>query len=157
MFRSPLIFVFGLAALAAAIPASAQSRVEVGALECRGGPTTSFIVGSVAQLDCVFRPSAGGSDRYQAVVRHVGLDLGFTDRSSVIWAVLAPSRQVGAGDLAGNYAGVQAGASVGVGVGANVMIGGSNNSFALQPVSVQAQTGLNVAAGVGSLELRYVR
>ncbi|MEA2951319.1 MAG: hypothetical protein QOJ96_839 [Alphaproteobacteria bacterium] len=156
MFRFSTIFT--CAALACSVaPASAQSRVEVGALECRGGASTSFIVGSVTELSCVFRASAGGTDRYQAVVRHVGLDLGFTEQSSVIWAVFAPSKVIGGGDLAGNYGGVQAGASVGVGVGANVLVGGSNNSFTLQPVSVQAQTGLSVAAGIASLELRYVR
>jgi hypothetical protein len=157
MFRFATIFA--CAALACSVaPASAQSRVEAGALECRGGASTSFIVGSVTELSCVFRPSAGGAgERYRAVIRHVGLDLGFTEQSAVIWAVLAPSKVIGAGDLAGNYGGVQAGASVGVGVGANVLVGGSNNSFALQPVSVQAQTGLSVAAGIASLELRYVR
>jgi hypothetical protein len=56
-------------------------------------------------------------------------------------------------DLAGNYSGVQAGASFGVGLGTNAMTGGSNNSFALQPVSPQAQTGLNVAAGLSGLAL----
>jgi hypothetical protein len=156
MFRFSTILAFAALACSAG-PASAQSRVEVGALECRGGASTSFIVGSVAELNCVFRASAGGSDRYHAVIRHVGLDLGFTEQSAVIWAVLAPSKVVGAGDLAGNYGGVQAGASIGVGAGANVLVGGSNNSFALQPVSVQAQTGLSVAAGIASLELRYVR
>jgi hypothetical protein len=157
MFRSRIIFACGLAALAAAVPASAQSRVEAGTLECRGGPTTSFIVGSVAELSCLFRSNAGGAANYRATVRHLGLDLGFTDQSAVVWAVLAPSKIVGPGDLAGNYGGVQANASVGVGLGANVLVGGSNNSFALQPVSVQAQTGLNVAAGIASLELRAAR
>jgi len=75
----------------------------------------------------------------------------------VAWAVLAPSRQIGRGDLAGTYVGAAASATVGVGVGANALIGGSNNTIALQPVSVQGQTGLSVAAGVAGLELRPSR
>ena len=48
-------------------------------------------------------------------------------------------------------------ATVGVGVGANALVGGSNNTIALQPVSVQGQTGLSVAAGVAGLDLRPAR
>lgn len=157
MFRALTISVLAIAALAAAVPASAQSRVEAGFLECRGGHTTSFIVGSVAQLRCVFRPNVGRRQSYQATVRRFGLDLGFTERTVVAWAVLAPTRTVRPGDLAGNYGGVSAGASVGVGGAANVLVGGSNNSFALQPLSVQGQTGVNLAAGIASLELRLGR
>lgn len=157
MFRALTISALAAAALVAAVSASAQSKVEAGTLECRGGPTTSFIVGSVAELNCQFRANTGIVQSYRAVIRHIGLDLGFTEKSSVAWAVLAPSQVIGPGDLAGNYGGLQAGASVGVGVGANALIGGSNNTFALQPLSVQGQTGLNVAAGIGSMELRFVR
>jgi hypothetical protein len=157
MFRMLTISAFAAAALAAAVSASAQSRVEAGTLECRGGPTVGLVVGSIAELNCVFRAGSGGGENYRAVIRKVGLDLGFTEQTSIAWAVLAPSKIIGAGDLAGNYGGVQAGASVGVGVGGNLLVGGSNNTFALQPLSIQGQTGLNVAAGIGSLELRYVR
>ncbi len=41
-----------------------------------------------------------------------------------------------------------------VGGNANALVGGSENSFALQPLSFEGQTGLNVAVGVASLELR---
>jgi hypothetical protein len=157
MFRALTISVLAAAALAAATPASAQSRVEAGTLECRGGPTTGFIVGSVTELNCTYRANTGILQDYRAVIRKIGLDIGFTDQTSVAWLVLAPSQVIGPGDLAGNYGGLQAGASVGVGLGANALIGGSNNTFALQPLSVQGQTGLNIAAGIGSLELRFVR
>jgi hypothetical protein len=69
--------------------------------------------------------------------------------------VLAPTGRIGPGDLAGTYAGVTAGAAVIVGAGANALIGGSNNTFALQPLSVEGQAGVNVTLGVASLELRY--
>ena len=45
-------------------------------------------------------------------------------------------------------------ATVGVGVGANVLIGGLDKSIALQPLSVEGNKGLNVAAGIGSISLQ---
>lgn len=135
-------------------PAMAQSRVEVGMLECRGS-TTSFVVGSVTELGCTFRPSGGGrGEPYHATIRRVGVDIGINQQVAMAWAVFAPTRNVGRGDLAGNYVGGSASATVGVGVGANALVGGSGNTFALQPVSLQGQTGLGVAAGVASLDLR---
>ena len=50
--------------------------------------------------------------------------------------------------------GVTAGGAVGVGAGANALVGGSDRSIALQPISVEGLTGLNVAAGVASITLR---
>jgi hypothetical protein len=142
------------ALVASLSPAMAQSRVEVGVLECRGS-TTSFIVGSVTDLSCMFRPSAGGpGDAYHATIRRAGVDIGFAQQVAVAWAVLAPTARVGRGDLAGNYVGAAASATVGVGVGANALVGGSGNTFALQPLSVQGQIGLSVAAGVAGMELR---
>jgi hypothetical protein len=138
--------------------ASAQSRVEAGVLECRG-ETTNFILGSVTELGCLYRPgpNAGPTQRYRATIRRVGVDIGLTGEQALAWGVFAPTVQIGLGDLSGNYGGVAAGASVGVGVGANALVGGSNNSFALQPLSLQGSTGLAVNAGVASLELRFAR
>ncbi len=143
------------ASLVAFAPAAvAQSRVEVGILECRGS-TKSFIVGSVTELGCVFRPTGGGAPHnYSAHIERIGIDIGTSQNVAVAWGVLAPTRNVGRGDLRGRYGGVSANAAVGVGLGANALVGGSNNTFALQPVSVQAQTGLNIAAGISGMELR---
>ena len=59
------------------------------------------------------------------------------------------------GALAGAYAGATASATVGVGAGANVLVGGFNRSITLQPVSIEGNTGLNVAAGIGEITLHY--
>ena len=129
-------------------------RVQIGILECRGGASVGFIVGSVTNLGCVLRVDGMPEDRYVATIRKVGVDLGITEESALAWGVYAPVARLGPGDLSGNYAGAQGSASVGVGVGGNALIGGSNNSIALQPLSVQGQVGLSVAAGLESLELR---
>jgi hypothetical protein len=134
--------------------ASAQQRVQVGVLECRGGASVGFIVGSVTNLSCVLRVEGRPDDLYVARIQKVGVDLGITEQSALAWGVFAPVSQLGPGDLAGNYGGAQSSASAGVGVGANWLYGGSNNSIALQPLSVQGQVGLSVAAGLESLELR---
>ena len=131
-----------------------MQRVQVGILECRGGASIGFIVGSVTHLGCVLRVDGMPEDRYVATIRKVGLDLGITEESALAWGVFAPSARLGPGDLSGNYAGVDGSAAVGVGAGGNVLVGGSNNSIALQPLSVQGQVGLSVAAGLESLELR---
>jgi hypothetical protein len=134
--------------------ARAQDRVQIGVLECRGGASIGFIVGSVTNLACVLRGDGRSPDYYVAQIRKVGLDIGITESSSLSWAVFAPARRLGPGDLAGGYGGVDGSATVGLGLGANVLVGGSANSIALQPLSVQGQVGLNVAAGLESLELR---
>ena len=129
-------------------------RVQVGILECRGGASIGFIVGSVTNLGCVLRVDGMPEDRYVATIRKVGIDLGVTQESALAWGVYAPVARLGIGDLSGNYVGVDGSAAIGVGVGGNVLVGGSSNSIALQPLSVQGEIGLSVAAGLESLELR---
>ena len=137
-----------------AASASAQGRIRTGVLDCRGAGTTSFIVGSSHQLLCIFHSDQGVQYRYLGLLQRIGVDVGVTQNSAMEWAVFAPTRQVSPGDLTGNYAGVTAGAAFGIGANANALVGGSNNSFALQPVSFEGQTGVNVAVGVAGLELR---
>ena len=157
MRRSVIFAGAALAMLTASIgSANAQQaqRVQVGVLECRGGASVGFIVGSVTNLGCVLRAEGMPEDRYIATIRKVGLDLGITQESALAWGVFAPVAQLGPGDLSGNYAGVQGSATLGVGAGGNLLVGGSNNTIALQPLSLQGQVGLSVAAGLESLELR---
>lgn len=144
------------AATLMSIAAHAQSpqRVQVGVLECRGGASVGFIVGSVTNLGCLLRVQGQPDQPYVATIRKVGIDLGITEQSTLSWAVFAPVERSGAGDLSGTYVGAQGSANVGVGLGANVLIGGSANSIALQPLSVQGSTGISVAVGLAGLELR---
>jgi hypothetical protein len=134
--------------------AQQMDRLRVGVLECRGGASIGFVVGSVTHLGCVLRADGLPEDRYIATIRKVGVDLGITQESTLAWVVYAPVARLGVGDLSGDYAGAQGSASVGVGLGGNVLVGGSANSIALQPLSVQGQVGLSVSAGLESLELR---
>jgi hypothetical protein len=151
--RLPGIAMLTLAVFTAAVQAQ-SNRVQVGVLECRGGASVGFIVGSVTNLGCVLRLDGRREEPYVATIRKIGLDLGITQETGLAWAVFAPTAQLGVGDLSGTYAGAQGSASVGVGLGANVLMGGSANSIALQPLSLQGSTGINVAVGLEGLELR---
>jgi Protein of unknown function (DUF992) len=159
IFPMPRSFLLAGAALAMLVPltvaqAQPMTRVQVGILECRGGASIGFVVGSVTNLGCVLRVDGYPDDRYVATIRKVGLDIGITQETALAWGVFAPAVRLGPGDLSGNYAGAQGSAAIGVGAGGNVLVGGSNNSIALQPLSLQGNVGLSVAAGLESLELR---
>jgi hypothetical protein len=140
-----------LALAAAAVPAQAAG-VKLGVLSCDIQGATSYVIGSDKPVECVFR-STHGRYRYTGIVSKLGVDLGFTDQGTLQWAVLGVGSDYDEEALAGNYYGVNAEASVAVGGGGNVLVGGFRNSFVLQPLSAQAQTGLNLAVTVASLEL----
>jgi hypothetical protein len=146
-----------IASYGAAAAQQPMQRVQSGVLECHGGAGIGFIVGSVTNLECVLRAEGVPEDRYIAAIQKLGLDIGITEETALVWNVFAPVPRLGPGDLAGKYAGADASASVGLGVGGNALVGGSNNSIALQPLSVQGEVGLSVTAGLESLELRPVR
>lgn len=136
--------------------AAAKSGANVGALECVIEPGVGLILGSSKEINCTFKPTSGKKQRYKGTITKIGVDIGVTDKSYVTWLVFAPG-SVARGALAGDYGGVSAQATVGVGLGANALVGGLKKSITLQPLSVQGQTGLNVAAGVAGLKLKYVK
>ncbi len=149
----------GLAAglVAQGTPAQAQSGVRVGTLNCNVAGGWGFILGSSKALRCAFSPGTGHPERYAGTITKIGVDIGYTKGGVLVWGVFAPTTNIGPGALAGSYAGATASATVGVGAGANVLIGGSNQSISLQPISIEGNTGLNVAAGIGAITLRLVR
>ncbi len=145
--------------LAIAGPGSAQSqnRAKVGTLTCDISAGIGLIVTSKKAVACLFTPAQPGPrEVYVGSIQKFGLDIGATAGGEMVWSVFAPtSRKFGA--LAGQYGGASAEATVGAGLGANVLAGGSERTIALQPVSVQGQTGLNLAVGVTGLELHPAR
>jgi hypothetical protein len=142
-----------VAALVASFTGANALPVRAGILQCQGGQNVGFVVGSVTSLECVFQSEGRRPEPYVATIHRLGVDLGITQQTRLSWAVNAPSSRLGRGELSGNYGGIGANASVGVGGGGNFLVGGPANSYALQPISVQGQTGLNVAAGIADLEL----
>jgi hypothetical protein len=156
-FRNPILCA-ALASAAALIAAPAQAQnVQAGTLVCDVSGGVGLIIGSQREMACTFTNSRGELEVYTGVIRRFGLDLGATAGSQMVWSVLAPSGPFTRGALAGSYSGASAEATVGAGLGANVLVGGSNRSFALQPLSVQGQAGLNLAVGVADLQLQAAR
>ena len=157
MFRKVLAAVTGTAALAAvAVTPTAinaqQGRVEVGALECSVSSSIGMIVGSKRNVACYFKVKGVPIETYEGSLTRIGLDIGVTTGGAIVWVVFAGTSRY-SGMLTGTYIGATAEMSIAAGLGANVLVGGSSRTVALQPLSVQGQTGLDIAVGVGELEL----
>jgi len=148
------ILVAAVIIVAALSTAGAQSsRVQVGTLTCSLSSGIGLIVGSQRNVACTFAGVRGQPDDvYTGTMTRVGLDVGVTTGSVIIWAVFAETNRH-KGMLTGTYKGASAEMSIAAGLGANVLVGGSNDTVALQPLSVQGQLGLDIAAGVGTLDL----
>jgi hypothetical protein len=145
-----------LTAFAAATPAEAAG-VKVGTLTCNVASGWGFVFGSSKDIRCVFRPVKGHRVRLNGAISKFGVDIGYTEGGVLVWAVFAPSSTVRDDALDGDYVGATASATVAVGLGANVLVGGFDKSIALQPISIEGNTGLNVAAGIGAMNLTHVR
>lgn len=134
--------------------ASAHAGVRVGTLSCHEAAGWGLILGSSRDLQCTFTGGGGRVEHYRGSISKFGMDIGYQHSGALVWAVIAPTDDPGRGALAGHYGGATASASVGFGFGANALIGGFDRSIALQPVSVEGTTGLDVAAGLGEMTLR---
>jgi hypothetical protein len=147
--------ILALGAIGTAPEAHAQAGVKVGVLSCNVDSGWGFVFGSSRTLKCSFSPAPSVSEHYTGAITKFGVDIGYVQSAVIVWAVLAPAPNLKPGDLAGQYAGVTGGASVGVGAAANVLVGGSNKSITLQPLSIEGNTGLNVAAGIAAVNLTF--
>ena len=143
-------------ALVASAPAHAQSGVRVGVLTCNVASGFGFIFGSSKEVNCTFERNGRDVAHYQGNIDKFGVDIGYTAGGVMVWAVFAPTDGPPPGSLDGTYGGVTASATVGVGAGANLLVGGSDRSISLQPLSVEGNTGLNIAGGVAGLRLHYL-
>jgi hypothetical protein len=139
--------------LAVGTAAQAQQSSAVGFLKCDVSSGVSFIFGSTRNLRCTFTPTAGPIEFYDGRIQKFGLDVGFVQGGVILWQVLAPVVPNKPGALSGNYAGVSADVTVVAGVGANALISG--NKIMLNPLSVTGSQGLNIAAGIGAIDLRF--
>jgi hypothetical protein len=155
--RALLAYAAASVILVAGTTASqSQSGANVGSLTCTVAGGVGFVFGSSKDLSCLFTRTDGKAERYTGSIKRFGIDIGFTKEAQIVWLVFAPG-SIAPGALSGSYGGATASATVGVGAGANVLLGGSNQQITLQPVSVEGSTGLNVAAGIGAVDLSYVK
>jgi hypothetical protein len=154
-----MLSLVALAWLAIAPPVgAAQSGIKTGILTCNVDSGFGYILGSSRDVKCTYAPASGKkAEAYKGTISKVGVDIGYLNSGVMVWAVFAPTSDLGRGSLAGHYAGATGSATVGLGAGANVLVGGSNKSFTIQPLSLEGSTGLNVAGGIATLTLESVR
>ena len=157
--RRSVFAMLGAAALVAGAALYGQahaqkSGVNIGSLTCNVAGGVGFVFGSSKDMSCLFNRTDGVAERYAGTINKYGIDIGFTKEAQMVWLVFAPGT-LQPGALSGGYAGATATAAAGVGVGANVLVGGNARQITLQPVSVEGSVGLNVAAGVGEIQLKY--
>jgi hypothetical protein len=156
MMKKALLGLFSASLLlcVSSLPAS-SAAFRAGTLTCMSNPRIGLIIGSRQTLRCVFRLRNGSRQYiYEGTVRRIGLDLGITPSSALVWRVFARNSQVGRGTLRGNYVGASGSVAFGPGLGANVLIGGSRRTVMLQPLSLERQIGVSLAAGIATLTLR---
>jgi hypothetical protein len=161
---------FGLVATAIAVLSSAafaadgdavkkDGRIQMGVLNCEVEGGVGLIVGSSKKMSCTFKRGQGDhmvKETYLGSISKFGLDVGVTGTQFMKWAVFGPEDADSTEGFNGKYVGVSADGSLGIGFGANALVGGSEKSFVLQPVSIQGQTGLNLAVGVSSMKIEKV-
>jgi len=140
-----------------AIPAEAQSPnwIQAGMLTCQVNPSIGFIIAGHQSMECRFVQNAPVPPQiYEGALNMIGLNVGISAGGVLGWAVYAPTAGTPAGALAGEYVGASGDIGLGLGVGANVLVGGSGRTIALQPVSLEGSVSINVALGASALHLR---
>jgi hypothetical protein len=150
-----LAYVAGCGLGMAPLSALGQTAT-IGTLQCHLSGGVGMILIENQALDCVYKGLSGPQQHYIGRLTNVGANIGISGPGEMIWEVVTATNKVGPGDLAGDYAGAQGSVAVGGGVGGAVLIGGSNKSISLQPVSVSVGSGLNLSAGFGNLNLQYM-
>jgi hypothetical protein len=154
MRRSSLLVALSVVTPCWIITTQADAQMlRAGRLLCFSSPRVGLILGSTQSLRCEFHATTGHRYIYEGRIRRVGLDVGATSAGILSWAVLARNSRIGPGTLRGTYVGAGGSVAFGPGLGANVLIGGSRRSIALQPISIERKIGINLAAGVTSLTL----
>ena len=146
-----------LATVGALVAGAAQGQdagFKLGTLTCKATEITNTIVFTDVDFACQYESVNGNTEVYDGEIDKIGVDLSIKNDVTMVWAVVAPTEtEYLPGQLAGNYVGASADASLGVGAGARVLVGGGENGFQLQPVSVDGIEGVGVSVGIESFEL----
>jgi len=154
-----ILSLVALGWLAMAPPVSAtEVGIKSGMLTCHVDSGFGYILGSSRDVKCTYAPASGKKvEAYKGTISKFGVDIGYLNSGVIVWAVFGPTSDVRPGALAGHYTGATGSATVGLGAGANIMVGGSNKSFTIQPISLEGSTGLNIAGGIATMTLEAVR
>ncbi|WGS17457.1 MULTISPECIES: DUF992 domain-containing protein [unclassified Bradyrhizobium] len=134
----------GAAVFAAPMGIAVAQQVQAGTLECRGGPDTGFVLGSVTNLNCVLHVDSSPDSRYVAAIQNFEVFIGERD-VALNWKVMAPVPWLGIDDLVGTY--------THAGDGSNVLVGGANATITLRPLTERNEASAP-PANIENLEIR---
>jgi hypothetical protein len=143
--------VAGTLTSGAATPAAAQT--VAGQLRCSIAGGFGLVVAAQRSATCVYRRVDGSVEFYLGSTGRIGVDFGLTNAVTATYNVSAPD-SAPPGALQGIFAGPGAGFTLGAGIGANALVGGTG--AILTPIDNTYVTGLDISAGLGTLDLRYV-
>jgi Protein of unknown function (DUF992) len=154
--RGKMLSVLAVGLIAGSVGVANAEGLKVGTLNCDEAAGYGLIFSSSRDLKCVFSPAdkAAKPERYTGAIKKYGVDIGYVGGAVLLWAVVSSDGKLSPGALAGSYGGVGAAAAWAGGLGANVLLGGSNKGYALQPLNIEGIAGLNIAAGVVEVELK---
>jgi hypothetical protein len=159
--KSKNLRLFGVLALAIGIGTMTSgtaraATVTTGYLSCNQAAGWGYIIGGSYKLRCTYSTKDGHrTEYYNGKISNFGADIGYLKSAVVLWAVASGTKDLKPGALSGSYGGVQGSIALGMGGGVNVLVGGFEKSITLQPISVEGQKGLNVAAGIGAMTLNF--
>ena len=153
--------LLGAAATLPFLPGNASAEgeggVEFGILTCKKIPGTYeyYLIHSTVSVDCVFSHPEGEEHYSGRAGIGLGLDLNWKHTEDMAYSVIGGSADVrpSAYGLSGTYLGGRISATIGVGGGVAILIGGGDQSFSLQPLALEVNSGLGAAAGIGYLSL----
>lgn len=149
------ILAFGLISLLSGTANASSLNAEIGLLSCDVSAGIGLIIKQSQTLNCTFTTSKGETQKYSGNITEYGIELGEVKEAEMTWTVLAATTTIEPGALQGDYAGVNADASLSVGAGVNLLVGGLDKSFTLQPLSVDTEKGTSLSAGVTTMSLVY--
>ncbi len=131
---------------------------KIGTLECFVAGGSGILVGSSKDISCTLLSLEDEPvENYIGELIKIGLDVGFTKETVMQWSVYIPEFQsYEPGALSGKFRGASANASLAIGLGASILIGGLSENFALQPLKISKQKGVNIAVGITQMELRFI-
>lgn len=154
--RRGMLSVMVVGLIAGSVGVAHADGVKVGTLNCNEAAGYGLIFSSSKNLKCVFSPSDKSAklEHYTGKINKYGVDIGYQGGAVLLWVVVSSSGKYTPGALAGSYGGAGAAAAFAVGLGANVLVGGSDKGYALQPLNIEGIAGANIAAGVVEVELR---
>ena len=144
-------------AIALAPGAAMAQSVQVGTLLCHVSGGVGMIIIENQALDCVYTDAKGSPPQhYIGRLTNVGANIGISGPGKLVWNVLAATNSIAPGALAGDYVGAEGSLAIGAGAGGALLVGGSNKTISLQPLSVSLGTGANLSAGLGNVSLQYM-